>query len=52
MEQEVQKRVVTMTRNLSDAITNDTGVQSSLSDDDIKNYTNQVIQEVARRNFS
>lgn len=52
MEQEVQKRVVTMTRNLSDAITNDTGVQSSLSDDDIKNYTNQVIQEVTRRNYS
>jgi hypothetical protein len=38
-----------MTRKLSDAIIHDTGVQSSLTEEDIKDYTNQVIQELVRR---
>lgn len=48
MEQDIQKRVLTVTRKTRELMTEDTGIQSSLSDDDIKLYLRQVIEEVKK----
>jgi hypothetical protein len=49
MEQELQKRVLTIAKKNSDTMTEDTGVQPSLSEDDIKQYLEQVIREIKVR---
>jgi hypothetical protein len=46
MEQELQKRVLTIAKKNSDIMTEETGVQPSLSEDDMKQYLEEVIKEI------
>jgi hypothetical protein len=46
MEQELQKRVLTIAKKNSDIMTEETGVQPSLSEDDMKQYLEEVIREI------
>ncbi len=49
MEQEVEKKVIGFTKGNQDRMAEETGVQSSLSEDDIKDYLERVIHEVQRQ---
>jgi hypothetical protein len=49
MEQELQKRVLTIAKKHSDSMTDETGVQPSLSEDDMKQYLEEVLQEIKVR---
>ena len=46
MEQEIEKRVIGFTKRNQNRMAKETGVQTSLSDDDVKQYVEQVIREV------
>jgi hypothetical protein len=46
MEQELQTRVLTIAKKNSDIMTEETGVQPSLSEDDMKQYLEEVIKEI------
>jgi hypothetical protein len=46
MEQEIEKKVIGFTKRNQDRMAEETGVQSSLSEDDIKEHLERVIQEV------
>jgi hypothetical protein len=49
MEQELQKRVLrvlTIAKKNSDSMTEETGVQPSLSEDDMKRYLEEVLKEI------
>ena len=46
MEQEIQSRVIKMTRENQDIMSNETGVQPSLTDEDIKQYLHEVLIEI------
>jgi hypothetical protein len=46
MEQELQKRVLRIAKKNSDSMTEETGVQPSVSEDDIKQYLQEVIKEI------
>jgi hypothetical protein len=46
MEQEIQKRVVEFTKRTQDMMAEETGIQSSMTEDDMKQYLEQVIREV------
>jgi len=48
MEQEIQKRVLALTRKNQRSLEEETGIQSSLTDDDVKDYLEQVIEEVKK----
>ena len=48
MEQEIQRRVLTLTKQSQIRMAEETGIQSSLSDDDVKEYLEQVIKEVKK----
>jgi hypothetical protein len=46
MEQELQSRVLTITKKNSNAMTEETGVETSMTEDDIKNYLDIVMNEL------
>ena len=46
MKQELQKRVLTIAKNNSDVMTEETGVQPSLSEDEMKEYLDMVANEI------
>ena len=46
MEQEIQKRVVEFTKRTPEMMTEETGIKSSMTEDDMKQYLEQVIREV------
>jgi hypothetical protein len=46
MEQELQKRVLTIAKKSSENMTQETGVQPSLSEQDMKEYLEVVIKEI------
>jgi hypothetical protein len=46
MEQDIQRRVIGFTKLYQDRMAEETGIQSSLTEDDIKQYLEQVIREV------
>ncbi len=48
MEQELQKRVLTITKENSDVMTEETGVQPSLTEDEMKEYLDMVVNEIKR----
>jgi hypothetical protein len=48
MEQELQKRVLTIAKENSDDMTEETGVQPSLTEDQMKEYLDMVSNEVKR----
>ena len=49
MEQELQKRVLTIAKKNSDMMTEETGVQPSLSENDMKQYLEEVLNEIKVR---
>lgn len=49
MESEIEKNVLSLTKRNQDKMTEETGVQSSLSEDDVKQYLEQVLQEVRKQ---
>ena len=46
MEQELQSRVLTIARKNSDAIAEETGVETSMDEDDMKDYLEVVMKEL------
>jgi hypothetical protein len=46
MEQEIQKRVLEFTKRTQDMMAEETGIKSSMTEDDMKQYLEQVIREV------
>jgi hypothetical protein len=48
MEQEIQSRVLTITREKQDLIAHSSGIESSLSEDDVKEYLREVLKEVKK----
>jgi hypothetical protein len=49
MEREIEKKAITLTKRYQDRMTEETGIQSSYLEDDIKEYLEQVIQEVQKQ---
>jgi hypothetical protein len=49
MEREIEKRVLALAKRNQDKMAEETGIQSSLSEDDMKEYLVQVIQEVQKQ---
>ncbi len=49
MEQEIQKKVITFTKRNQDRMAEETGIQSSLTEEDMKEYLQQVIGEVKKQ---
>jgi len=52
MEQEIEKRVIALTKQNQDRMAEETGIQSSLSEEEIKQYVEQVIREVKKPKMS
>lgn len=52
LDMELRAKVFSMMDKLSRRLQEDTQVESSLTDEDIRDYTNKVIQEVIRRKAS
>jgi hypothetical protein len=52
IEQQVQRKVIAFTKQNQDRMAEETGIQSSLSEDDIKQYLEQVIKEVKKPKMS
>jgi hypothetical protein len=48
MEQEIEKRVLKVAREQQDVLTEQSGIESSLSEKDMKEYLEQVIKEVKK----
>jgi Tfp pilus assembly PilM family ATPase len=46
MQREIENRVISLTKQKQDRMTEETGIQSSLSEEDMKQYLQQVIKEV------
>jgi hypothetical protein len=49
MEQEIQRRVIALTKQNQDTLAKETGIQSSLTEEDMKQYLEQVIEEVKKQ---
>lgn len=48
VEQEIQNRVITLTRQNQEKLVEESGIQSSLTEDDMKSYLQQVIEEIQK----
>lgn len=48
MEQEIQKKIIDFTKRNQDRMAEETGIQSSLTEEDMKAYLQQVIEEVKK----
>ena len=48
MEPEIQRRVIVLTKQNQDRMVEETGIQSSLMEEDMKSYLEQVIKEVKK----
>jgi hypothetical protein len=48
MEREIQKRLIKITRANQELMLTETGVQSTLTDEDVKQYLWQVLTEIKR----
>jgi hypothetical protein len=48
MESEIEKKILTFAKRNQEKMAEESGIQSSLSDDDIKRYLGQVLQEVRK----
>ena len=46
MEQEIQIKVLETTKRLSDALSKETGIESSLQEEDIERYCKEVLAEI------
>ena len=52
MEQEIQKKVIEFTKRNQERMAEKTGIQPSLTDEDVKAYLEQVIKEVKKPKMS
>jgi hypothetical protein len=52
MQQQIQKRVMTLTKRNQDTMAQTIGIQSSLSDEDIRQYLDQVLNELHTKKAS
>jgi hypothetical protein len=52
MEQEIQKKVIEFTKRNQERMAEETGIQPSLTDEDVKAYLEQVIKEVRKPKMS
>jgi hypothetical protein len=52
MEQEIQQKVITFTKQNQHRMAEETGIQSSLTEEDVKDYLQQVIREVEKQKSS
>jgi hypothetical protein len=48
MEQELQKRALRLAKVQEETMIEQTGIESSLNEDDMKDYLNEVINEVKK----
>jgi hypothetical protein len=48
MEQEIEKRVLALTKQNQDKLAEESGIQSSLTEEDMKEYLGQVLEEVKK----
>ncbi len=48
MEEEIQKRVIELTKQNQDSMVEEFGIQSSLTEEDMKQYSQEVINEVQK----
>ena len=48
MEQEIQRRVLTVTKRSQNTMAEETGIQSFITEEDMKDYLQQVIEEVKK----
>jgi hypothetical protein len=48
MEQQILRRVIDMMRQNQDRLSNETGGEPSLSEDEVKQYLHEVIEEVRK----
>ena len=48
MEQEIERRVLKVAKEQQDVLTEQSGIESSLTEDDMKEYLEQVIKEVKK----
>jgi hypothetical protein len=48
MEQEIQKRVITLTKQNQERLVEESGIQPSLTDEDMRSYLQQVIEEIQK----
>ena len=46
MEQEFESRVLAVSRRVSDKIEEETGVETSMTEEDMKQYLNDVLKEI------
>jgi Tfp pilus assembly PilM family ATPase len=49
MEQEIEKRFLKVARAQQDVLTDQSGIESSLTEEDMKEYLEQVIEEVKKQ---
>jgi hypothetical protein len=49
MEQEIQNKVLEATKRLSATLSKETGIESSLHEEDIKRYCKEVLAEIKRK---
>jgi hypothetical protein len=49
MEQELQSRVLTIAKKNSDTLAEETGVETSMNEDDMKDYLEIVMKELHRK---
>jgi hypothetical protein len=48
MEQEIQKRVITLTKQNQESLVEESGIQPSLTEEDMKSYLQEVIKEIQK----
>jgi hypothetical protein len=48
MEQEIERRVISMTKENEDILANETGIEPSLSESEVKEYLREVLKEVKK----
>ena len=49
MQQELQSRVLAVTGKTSDKMEEETGVEASMTEKDMKQYLNEVLKEIKNR---
>jgi hypothetical protein len=48
MQQEIEKRVIELTKQTQEKMTEETGIEPSITEDEMKQYLAQVIEEVGK----
>ena len=51
-EKEIQSKVIKMTRHNQNLLLEETGIQSALTDEDVKQYIHDVLEEVDKKKIN